>query len=105
MNLIKYQQPNNEKKIYTSKSHSNQSINSLINKRKKVGVENLKNSKAFIDCSQIIDVVYGNLGDYIPTKIWRILIVIDKMIVHMESNKKLSPIVTELFLRGRKRNI
>ena len=27
------------------------------------------------------------------------------MIVHMESNKKLSPTVTELFLRGRKLNI
>ena len=29
----------------------------------------------------------------------------DDMIVDMESNKKLSPIVTELFLRGRKLNI
>ena len=27
------------------------------------------------------------------------------MIVNMESNKKLSPIVTELLLRGRKSNI
>ena len=30
---------------------------------------------------------------------------VDNMIAHMESNKKLSPIVTEFFLRGRKRNI
>ena len=29
----------------------------------------------------------------------------DDMIADMESNKKLSPIVTELFLRGRKLNI
>ena len=33
------------------------------------------------------------------------LIVFDDMIADMESNKKLSPIVTELFLRGRKLNI
>ena len=34
-------------------------------------------------------------------KIWK-LIVFDDMIADMESNEKLSPIVTELFLRGRK---
>ena len=33
------------------------------------------------------------------------LIIIDDMIADMDSNKKLSPIVTELFLRGRKLNI
>ena len=35
----------------------------------------------------------------------RLLIVFDDMIADMESNKKLSPIITELFLRGRKLNI
>ena len=34
-----------------------------------------------------------------------ILIVFDDMIADMESNKKLSPIVTEFFLRERKLNI
>ena len=38
----------------------------LINKREKVGVENLKNPKAFIDYSRIIDDVYENLEDYNP---------------------------------------
>ena len=33
------------------------------------------------------------------------LMVFDDMIVDMKANKKLSPIVTELFLRGRKVNI
>ena len=33
------------------------------------------------------------------------LIVFDDMIADMESNKKLSPIITELFLRGRKLKI
>ena len=77
----------------------------LIKGREKVGIENLKNLKAFIDYSQTIDDVYENLEDYNPTKKRRVLIVFDDMIADMESNKKLSPIVTELFLRGRKLNI
>ena len=35
----------------------------------------------------------------------RMLMVFDDMIADIESNKNLSPIVTELFLRGRKLNI
>ena len=59
----------------------------LINGREKVGIENFKNLKAFIDYSQIIDDVYENLEDYNPTNIRRVLIVFDDMIVDMESNK------------------
>ena len=33
------------------------------------------------------------------------LIVFDDMITDMEANKKLSPIITEMFLRERKQNI
>ena len=59
----------------------------------------MKNLKAFVDYSQTIDDVYGNLEeDYNPTKKRRVLIVFDDMIADMESNKKLSPKVTELFL-------
>ena len=68
-------------------------------------MEMLKIRKAFIDYSQIIDDVYGNLEDYNPTKKMKLLLVFDYMIANMEANKKLSPIVTELFLRGRKLNI
>ena len=35
----------------------------------------------------------------------KVLILFDNVIVDMESNKELSPVVTELFLRGRKLNI
>ena len=42
---------------------------------------------------------------YNPNKKRKILIVFDDMIAHMLSNKKLNPIVTELFIRGRKLNI
>ena len=68
----------------------------LINRREKVGIENLKNPKEFIDYSQTAD-LYENLVDYNPTKKRRVLIVFDDVITYMESNKKLSPIVTELF--------
>ena len=40
-----------------------------------------------------------------PNKKPKILIVFDDMIADMLSNKKLSPIVTKLFIRGRKLNI
>ena len=59
----------------------------------------------FIDYSQTILDVYENLEDYNPTKKNRVLIVFDDTIADMESNKKLNPIVTELFIRGRKLNI
>ena len=68
-------------------------------------MKNLKHPNAFINCLHTIDDVYENLEDYNPTKKRRILIVFDDMIADMECNKKLSLIVTELFLRGRKLNI
>ena len=77
----------------------------LINGREKVVTEIIKNSKTFIDYSQTSDDFYENLEDYNPTNKRRVLIVFDNMIADMESNKKLSPKVTELFLRGRKLNI
>ena len=41
----------------------------------------------------------------IPAKKTKMLIVSDDMIADMISNKRLSPVVTELFIRGRKLNI
>ena len=77
----------------------------LINRREKVGIKKLKKSKAFIDYSQTSDDVYENLEDYNPTQKGRVLIVFDYMITDTKTNKKLTSIVAELFLRGRKLNI
>ena len=77
----------------------------LINGREKEGIKTLKNLKAFIYYSQTIDDVYENLEDYNPAKKTRLLIVFDDMIADMEFNKKLSPVFTELFLRGKKLDI
>ena len=49
--------------------------------------------------------VYKNIKDYNPEKKRKVLIVFDDMIVDMINNKKLNPVVTELFIRGRKLNI
>ena len=49
--------------------------------------------------------VCKNIGNYNPGKKRKILIVFDDMIADMINNKKLNPVVTELFIRGRKLNI
>ena len=105
LNLIKNQQPAFDKIYLYVKDPFESKYELLINRREKVGVKKLKNPKAFIDYGQTIDDVYENLEDYNPTKKRRVLIVVDDMIADMESSKKLSPKVTELFLTGRKLNI
>ena len=49
--------------------------------------------------------VYKNVEDYNLGKKRNVLIIFDDMIADMINNKKLNPIVTELFIRGRKLNI
>ena len=49
--------------------------------------------------------IYKNIEEYNPNKTREVLIVFDDMIADILSNKKLNPIVTELFIRGRKLNI
>ena len=58
-----------------------------------------------MEYSNDIQDVYKNIKDYNPTKKRKILIVFDDMIADMIINNKLNPIVTELFIRGRKLNI
>ena len=52
-----------------------------------------------------MDNIYKNIEEYKPNKKRRILIAFDDMIADMLSNKKLNPIVIELFIRDRKVNI
>ena len=54
--------------------------------------------------NHILD-VFRNIEDYNPDKKGKVLIVFDDMIVDIINNKKLSPIVTELFIRDRKLNV
>ena len=77
----------------------------LINKCEKVGVNYCDDPKAFMEYSNDKQDVYKNIEDYNPGKKRKILIVFDDMIADMINNKRLNPIVAELFIRGRKRNI
>ena len=49
--------------------------------------------------------VYKNIEEYNPSLKCNVLIVFDDVVANMISNKKLNPIVTELFIRGRKLKI
>ena len=49
--------------------------------------------------------VYKNIEDYNPDKKRKVLIIFYDIIADMINYKKLNPIVTELFIRGRKLNI
>ena len=77
----------------------------LINNREKVELNHFDDYKAFIEYSNDMQDVYKNIEDYNPGKKRKVLIVFDDMIADMINNNKLNPIVTELFIRGRKLNI
>ena len=52
-----------------------------------------------------MDDIYKNIEEYNPNKKRKVLIIFDDIIADMLRNKKLYPIVTELFVRRRKLNI
>ena len=63
-------------------------------------MKHLNGPKGFIEYSNHMGVIYKNIEDYNPNKI-----VFEDVISDMLSNKKLNPIVTELFIRGKTLNI
>ena len=77
----------------------------LINKREKVGLNHFNDPKVFMEYSNDMQDVYKNIEDYNPIKKRKVLITFDDMIADKINNNKLNPLVTELFIRGRKVNI
>ena len=77
----------------------------LINKREGVGINNFNDPEAFIGYSNDMHDDYKNIIYYNPDKENKVLIVFVDMIADMVHNKKLSSVVTKLFIRGRKLNI
>ena len=77
----------------------------LIKKEESTGLKYLNDSKAFIEYSNEMDDIYENTEEYNSNKKRKRLIIFNDMIADMLSNKRLNPIVTELFIRGRKLNI
>ena len=104
LNLIE-NQPDIDKIFLYTKDPCESKDQYLINKREGVGVNHFNDPKAFIDYSNDMNDVYRNIDAYNPDKENKILIVFDNMIADMIHNKKLNPIVTELFIRGTKLNI
>ena len=104
LNLIN-NQPDIDKICLYAKDPYEKKYQYLINKREEVGLDHFNDPKTFIEYSNDMRDVYKNIEDYNLGKERKILIVFDDMIADMINNKKLNPIVTELFIRGRKLNI
>ena len=104
LNLIN-NQPDIDKIYLYAKEPYEKQYQYLINKREQVGLNHFDDPKAFVEYSNNMQDVYKNIEDYNPIKKRKVLIVFDDMIADMISNNKLNPIVTELFIRGRKLNI
>ena len=58
-----------------------------------------------MEYSNDMENVYKNIENCNPGKKRKILIAFDDMIADIINNKKLNPVVTELFIKGRKLNI
>ena len=104
LNLIN-NQPDIDKIYLYAKDPYEKKYQYLINKREEVGLDHFNDPKTFIKYSNEMQDVYKNIEDYNPIKKRKVLIVFDDMIADMINNKKLNPIVTELFIRGIKLNI
>ena len=104
LNLIN-NQPDIDKIYLYAKDSYETKYQYLINKCEKVGLNHFNDPKAFMEYSNDMQDDYKNIDDYNPRKKRKILIVFDDMIADIINNNKLSPIVTELFIRGRKLNI
>ena len=74
----------------------------LFNKREKVGLDHFNDPEAFMEYSNDMLDVYKKIEDYNLDKKRKVLIAFDGMIADMINNKRLNPVVTELFIRGRK---
>ena len=77
----------------------------LINKRESTELKHLNDSKAFIEYSNDMGDTYKDIEECSPNKKCKILIAFGGLIADMLSNKKLNPVITELFIRGRKLDI
>ena len=77
----------------------------LFNKRESSDLKHWNDSKTFIEYSNDMDDTYKNIEENNTNKKHKILIIFDDMTDDMLSIKKLNPIVTKSFNKGRKLNI
>ena len=70
-----------------------------------LGLNNYDDLKVFSEYSNDLQDVYKNIEEYNLGKKCEILIVFDDIIADMINNKNFNPIVTELFISGRKSSL
>ena len=104
LNIIKEQDDTDKIYLY-AKDLSEPKYEFLIKIRKNAGTKHLNDSNAFIKCSNTMNDVYQNIGDYNPNRKRKILVVFDDMIPDIMSNKRFQAIVEEFFIKYRKLNI
>ena len=86
MNLIN-NQPDIDKIYLYAKDSYEVKYQCLINKREKVGLDQFKDPRAFIEYSNDMQGVYKNIEDYNPGKKRKMLIVFDDMIADMINSR------------------
>ena len=104
LNLISHQ-PDIDKIYVYAKDPCEAKYQLLINKREDAGKKHFNDSEAFFEYSNDMVDIYKNIEEYNPNKKCKIFIVFDDVIADMLRNKRLNPIVTEVFIRGRKLNV
>ena len=102
-NLINHQADIDKTYLYAKYPYESK-YQFLINKQD-TGLKHFNAFKLFIKYSNDMDNIYKNIEEYNPNNKRKELIDFDDTIADMVTNKKLNPIVTELFIRGRKLNI
>ena len=101
MNLINEQDDIDKIYLYV-KDLSEPKHEILIQNRENVGIKHFNDPNAFIECSNTMDDVYGDINDYNPGIKRKILVVFDGVIADIMINKKFRAIIKELFIRCRK---
>ena len=99
------QQPNIGKVYLYAKDPYEAKYQFLIHNKQSAGLKHFNDFKAFIEYCNNMDDIYKNIEEYSPNKKQKVLIVFNDMVSDMLSNRKLTQIGTELFIRGRKLNI
>ena len=81
-----------------AKDFSEPNYEFLIKKCEDIGIKQLNDPKAFIECSNTMNDVYENIDDYNPTSERKILIVFDDMIAGIMTNKTFQSIILKNYL-------
>ena len=97
-NLISHQPDIDKIYLHAKDPYETKKEKSLEIKRNH-GLNHFNDAKAFIEYSNDMGNIYENIEEYNLDKKRKILILFDDQIADILSNKKLNPIVTELFIR------